>query len=406
WKGNATNCFSIQLPNIHCHTFTKNHRLNKSRRRSMSTLIRGEYTPCPSQPQCLTPVLPPTPISSSSNTWVLVDPSHIESPRTLFDESFSASVPPAVFTANQTIRSSSAGSNLTCEVHQLEDFSSGWSILSNKQSQLQSGHDLCDLVTPEHSFSNNSLINRKNLDDSQSGESNDEIDQYGLYNNSMPFAFREYPCVKNLRRRTTLPFRKCSGFYCPTSISCLAFHFTYLSEMGNGGAAYTLFRNVVHPMGAWHWREKIPSESSDGPSPEMSVETMPVHTHAKGWDGNSKNEPNINHHSEDATGENSSNCSNDPSGEETSMVSFFFCMPFLRFVLKTIAMMASRNENVSRRNGHRRRRGRHFRQGGSSSSGGGGGGKSNTRPCLGERIFGEMEALVTCALHGIIVFML
>ncbi|EKG00155.1 hypothetical protein TCSYLVIO_008911 [Trypanosoma cruzi] len=365
----------------------------------MSTLTRGEYTPCPSPPQFSTPVLPSTSVFSSLNTWVLLDPIHIESPRTLFDESFSAIVPPAVSTANQTIRSSSAGSNLTCGVHHQEDFSSGWSILSTKQSQLQSGNDLCDLVTSEHSFSNNLLINRKNMDGFQSGESNDEIDQFGLYN-SMPFTSREYPCGKNLRRRTTLPFRKCSGFYCPTSISCLAFHFTYLSEMGNGSAAYTLFRNVVHPMGAWHWREKIPSESSDGPSPEMSVGTMPVHNHAKGWGGNSKNEPSISHHSDDATGENSSNRSNDSSGEETSVVSFFLCMPFLRFVLKTIAMMASGNENVTRRSGHRRRRRR--RRGGSGGTGEG----SDSRLCLGERIFGEMEALVTCALHGILVFML
>ncbi|RNF12844.1 uncharacterized protein Tco025E_06407 [Trypanosoma conorhini] len=364
----------------------------------MSSSPSGDYIPwlLPLRPP--TPPLHPSPVSVSLNAWALLDPSHSVTPRTMDGEFVSPRAQHAASsTAPHLWRSATATPNVTCGGCHREEVSLEWSILSGGQSHPQSGHDLCDFPTPEHSFSKVPSMPESKLGSFRTEDSH-EVSDDDDPRSFLACASLGHPRGKYLRRRTTLPFINSCCFYSLPSMSYLALHLASPFELGNGGASYARFRSVVHPPRKMAFREKIPSESSDAASPESSALLDPRHSPAAGaWEDIKKSEEENTHAVDDGRGGDTGESGSEPDREGNSALALFSCMSFFRSVLRHIELMAADRKRRKVRNEHRRHR---------RGSGGGTTEEKNGWPDLSQWFSSEMETLLACTLHGIIAFML
>ncbi|ESL07671.1 hypothetical protein TRSC58_04636 [Trypanosoma rangeli SC58] len=341
----------------------------------------------------------PASVSLSSSSWELLELSHAVSPRNINEESVSlhSQLEATLTSPPQIVQSTVSASSVTRGWSHQEEVSWGWSVLSSGQSQPQSGHGLCDFPAPEHPVSKVPSMHQGKLDSFRAEDSSKVSEEDGSCG-FFPYVPCERPCEEHLQRRTALPFIKSSCFHSPPSMGYLSFRYISPFGLGNGGAACMLFCSGVYPMLNGSCREKIPSESSPADSSESSVAFDVLYSPTTGaWDDINRNEEDNSHTVEDDSGDSSGKCGSDPDGEGNSLHAQFFFMPILRSVLRHIELMTASQQCPKVQTG-RRRHGR---------------GKSGrtTReregwPHLVAWFSSEVETLLSCTLHGIIVFML
>ncbi|RNE98893.1 hypothetical protein TraAM80_08512 [Trypanosoma rangeli] len=176
------------------------------------------------------------------------------------------------------------------------------------------------------------------------------------------------------------------------------FHGTLPFVLGNGGAVCMRFCSIVYLMFNGSCRENIPSESSAANSPELSAAFDVLYSPtSEAWDYINRSEEDNSHTVEDDSGDSSGKCGSNPDGEGNSLHAQFSFMPIVRSVLRHIELMTATQKRpkvwTGRRRHGRGRSGRTTRE-------------RHGWPHLVEWVSSEMETLLSCTLHGIIVFML